>query len=289
MRKNTSLAIDQITVITSFSVLAWSVWPVLAVYTSPLPPLFATALFFLAGFVCYSIFALLKGASPTSFYSIPLPLLVLGTIGITGNVVFFNIGIRHGNPILVNIIAYAWPLLTCIIAHFAGSSRLTFLSTSGLLISFVGVMLFFYEEHGVSWVSGIYAVMSALSWGIYSALRPRWAASTGSEMAAYLGTSAVILFAVSFLDGEARMAHLSPLILANCLVVGLIPVAIGNTLWDVGMARGNQMILSSLSFLTPLLATLWLVLLGTSTITVQQAVAVVVVVLGIALTVRTRT
>ncbi|WP_082546594.1 EamA family transporter [Rhizobium sp. Root483D2] len=278
------LSVRKYTILTAPCVFAWSLWPVLAISAADLPPIFATSLFFGAGFLFYCIFAILSGAKLTFISDTPPLLLAVGTLGLSGNVAFFNLGIRYSDPVLVNIIAYSWPIFTSVIAYFLGLARLNKLAVLGLVISFIGVAVLFYGQIDPSWIGLCAASFSALCWGTYSAVRKYWAASTGGEMAAFAGVSALLLFVVSALTGDISMPNSSMIMVV--FLVGLIPVAIGNTLWDIGMVRGNQVILSALAFATPILATCWLAIWGGSTVSQGVVISLLIVIVGIALTVK---
>ena len=72
--------------------------------------------------------------------------------------------------------------------------------------------------------------------------------------------------------------------LAAMVLIGLGPMGLANLLWDHGVRHGDGRVLSTLAYLTPVLSTLLLALLGLALLTTQVLIGGGLVLAGIALT-----
>jgi drug/metabolite transporter (DMT)-like permease len=64
------------------------------------------------------------------------------------------------------------------------------------------------------------------------------------------------------------------------LLLGLGPMGASFFLWDMALKDGDPRIVGALSYLTPMLSTLWLVLLGGEALTTVSVVAMLLLVAG---------
>jgi drug/metabolite transporter (DMT)-like permease len=162
----------------------------------------------------------------------------------------------------VILINYLWPtaIILCSVAIGVVTIKRWW---AFLLGSLVVVLSMLYEITGSAGVTSnlfsrradclAYLVVfaGALSWGMYSALSRRDGDSTGGAAVLPIFQATLgLALPISFLPGMATWAHLTPmaalLLFAYCFLLFLAYIA-----WDLGMRKGNIVVLSLLADLIP--------------------------------------
>ncbi|MFO1474091.1 MAG: DMT family transporter [Lysobacterales bacterium] len=119
---------------------------------------------------------------------------------------------------------------------------------------------------------------AAIVWGGYSVLNRRFAGvDSAAIVPACLGVSLLGMAAHALFEPATAIATAQWWVLAT---MGVGPTGIAFTLWDRGTKHGDIALLGSLSYLAPLLSTLWLVLAGRAEPRWIQALAVALLLLG---------
>lgn len=185
-------------------------------------------------------------------------------------------------PLEASLIVYTWPLWILIFTSASLKQKLKRRHMIGALLGFGGIAVLFAGKGmtlndtlllpGHGW-----ALMCALTWSLFSAFSARHS-NIGSG---YLGW--VFLFS-SGISLSAWFVLGAPLAPPRSLVVTVCSaflVVSGYGLWDFGIKHGNVQLLGISSFLTPVLAVLYLVMLQKAEFGVSSFAALVLIVLGI--------
>jgi len=122
------------------------------------------------------------------------------------------------------------------------------------------------------------ALGSAVTWAVYSVLARRLAAVPTGAVAGFCAATAV-LAALGHLVFEASVMP-DAAVLATVLVLGIGPVGAAFFLWDLGMKRGDPLLLGTLAYATPVVSTLLLAAGGFADLTPVLVVAAALVALG---------
>jgi drug/metabolite transporter (DMT)-like permease len=141
------------------------------------------------------------------------------------------------------------------------------------------------DFHGLSIQPGLWlALAAAVIWSSYSVLTRRLRALPTATVAQFCLISGVLALATH----AAIEPHVVPTAREACvlLVLGLGPMGAAFYTWDAAMKRGDPRVIGALSYLTPLLSTSCLVVLGDKAFTGIAALAMVLIVAGAALSVR---
>jgi drug/metabolite transporter (DMT)-like permease len=236
----------------------------LGVSLAQVPPFLLTGLGLLAGSVLGLGFALWGRVSLV----LPWRTLALGVYGLFGFHFLLFIALRHAPPVQANLVNYLWPLGIVLLAPvLLPGARLRPLHVVAALIGFGGAALAILggeagmgaqtDAGGLQW-GYVAAAASACVWATYSLLTQRVAA---------FPTAAVGVFGlVSGLLSLACHALLEPAVeldthaLLRIAALGLGPLGGAFYLWDAALKRGDPRQIGLLSFLTPLLSTLGLLL-----------------------------
>jgi drug/metabolite transporter (DMT)-like permease len=106
------------------------------------------------------------------------------------------------------------------------------------------------------------ALLAAVSWGLYSNLSRRWGGEDeGGAVPLFLLASGLLLGVLRLAVPEATTWSARSLLELGYMA--LLPGMLAYVLWDVAVRKGNLVLVASLSYLTPLLSTMFsIVVLG---------------------------
>ena len=265
------------------AILLWASLAVLTTATGNLPPFQVLAVSFGIAALLGLARAALRGAAGWHELRQPGAALALSTLALFGYHALYFIALKRAPAVEANLLNYLWPLLIVVFAGLVGGVTVRAGQWAGTLLGLVAAALLVTRGHGLqvdrAHVPGYLAALgAAVIWAAYSVLNRRFAeVPTAAITVACAGVS--VLGAAVHLLFERTVAPDATqwLVLA---VMGAGPVGAAFWLWDHGTKRGDIALLGSLSYLAPLLSTLWLVLAGRAEPRWIQALAVALLLLG---------
>lgn len=215
--------------------------------------------------------------------TVPIWLYLLGIIGIGGHNLTWVAALQQAPPLEATLIIYTWPLLVVILTTISLGQRFRWfhavagaLGLAGIIALLLGKGLAvgsFQLMPGHFW-----AVISALTWAVFSAMAARYPASSSN----FLG---VIFLASALINGSIWLFFLGapPAPVSSLALLGTASIffALAYAMWDFGMKKGNAQLIGVISFLTPVLTAIYLVLLGKAELTVYLVASLLLVVAGI--------
>jgi drug/metabolite transporter (DMT)-like permease len=193
---------------------------------------------------------------------------------------------KHAPAVEVSLIAYLWPLLIVVLAAFLPHERLGWWHVTGAASGLAGTVVLvtgggalgFRTENALGYAL---ALGCAFTWSSYSVLSRRLAAVPTDAVGGFcLATALLALGAHLALETWVQPSVAEWLSIA---ALGVGPVGLAFFAWDHGMKRGNIRVLGALSYATPLLSTLLLVVFGRGALTEAVAGAALLIVGGAAL------
>ncbi|TWB45497.1 aromatic amino acid exporter YddG [Nitrospirillum pindoramense] len=253
------------TLIGAGAILLWSTLALLTTLTGPIPPFETEAVAFAVGGLIGIVWMMARGRSPWAALRQPPVAWVLGVGGLFGYHFLYFLALKSAPAAEANLINYLWPLLIVLFAGLLPGERLGRRQLAGALVGLAGTGLLVTGGRGLSvdpaYLPGFLAAAgAAVTWGAYSTL---------SRLLGAVPTDAVAFFclataALSALCHGALEATVVPdagqwTLLA---LMGLGPVGAAFFVWDIGMKKGDIHTLGALSYATPLLSTLLLILAG---------------------------
>ena len=259
-----------------FSVLLWSGAAWLSLKLAHIPPFLLVGMSLLIGAAC--------GLPRLRDWRAVTPrLLALGVYGLFGFHVLLFTALRHAPPIEANLINYLWPLLIVVLSPLiVAGAVLTPRHVAAALLGFAGAALLasggkFRIEAAHLFGYGC-AFASALIWSTYSLLSRRMAGVPVGTVGAFCAASGVLsLLCHAVWEAPVTIAAVDwPWLLA----MGIGPLGVAFYTWDLAMKRGDPRVIGSISYLTPLLSTLWLALSGVGTLGTISAIAMAAIVVG---------
>ena len=215
--------------------------------------------------------------------TVPAWLYLLGVLGIGGHNLTWVAALQQAPPLEATLIIYTWPLLVVILTTISLGQRFRWFHAVAGVLGLAGIVALllgkglavgtFQLMPGHFW-----AVISAVTWAVFSAMAARYPASSSN----FLG---VIFLASALINGSIWLFFLGapPAPISSLLLVATASIffALAYAMWDFGMKQGNAQLIGVISFLTPVLTAIYLVLLGKAELTLYLVAALLLVVAGI--------
>jgi drug/metabolite transporter (DMT)-like permease len=165
----------------------------------------------------------------------------------------------------VALINYLWPSLTLLLALPVQGHRARWFLAPGMIAASAGVVLATAQRGDLSlaglwqnaathaWPYGL-ALAGALAWALYSNLARRWGGTQGG-VPLFLVASGLAVLPARFVLGES--STWGPRVVGELAYMAVFVTFLAYVFWDHAMRRGNMVLVAALSYLTPLLSTLF--------------------------------
>ena len=273
-----SSAIRRATLIGAIAVLLWATLALFTASTGAVPPFQLMAMTFAIAFLFAGLKwlrdAAVKGPSAFAFLRQPWPVWALGIGGLFLYHLFYFVALDHAPAVEASLIAYLWPLLIVLFSALLPGEKLYWQHVVGALIGMGGaVILLVYRDQDASHdptqpigsALGYGAALAcAFTWSIYSVLSRRFGSAPTDLVGAFCGVTALLGF-ISHLLVETTVWPADQWEWLAILALGLGPVGAAFFVWDYGVKKGDIKALGAISYASPLISTLLLILTGKAT------------------------
>ena len=270
----------------------WALWPLFAVVSTDTMPTFQ----FLA--IIYSIgamtlFALRRprmdeqsSGVDRSWKAMVVPAAMV-SVGLLVSNIFFLLAIRFMPAAEANLIVYLWPLMIVVLAAPIGLLKLERRHILSIALGLGGAAFIIGPGSiGGSWAGIALAGASGLAWALFCVYRLRQGAEAPDALGVGLALSAVASIVIH-LGLEATVIP-SPISLLSAVLNGVVPLALGNLVWDYGLRRGNRALLTVIAYATPLVSALILIAFGLAQATMGLLIGGGLIVAGSVISARLR-
>jgi drug/metabolite transporter (DMT)-like permease len=269
------------TCIGALAIPLWATWPSLAIRTFDIPPLESLSIMFFFGWLVLTpLHRPDPGPVDERLPGKPswVPALVLA-LGLSGGDVAFLLATHRIPPAQANLISYLWPVMIVVFGTAIGLFRLRLRQVIGLALGFAGAVILLWDGRISMSISGIgLALLSGACWAAYCIFRLTWKQPAGNVLARGCALSTVLCAALHFFLEPTIVPSLRSF--AATAVAGIIPLALGNFVWDEGFRRGDGQLLAVMAYATPLCSALLLAALGAALLTWNLLAGAVVIVLA---------
>lgn len=272
-----------------FAILIWSTFTaVIRTLTESFGVTAGTALMYSVG----AIFLCLQNRGIPNIKKFPKAyLLVCGPILVIYEIVLsqaIGLAVSRQQSIEVSLINYLWPCLIVLFAIFINKQRVKPFFWLGIGLSFMGVIGSVSGENGfdlagfiarikVDPLPYLLAFLAALLWGLYCNLSKRF--SNGNNGIPLFFIVIAILLWIKFLLGSEQIVMASVASIVELLVVGVL-IACSYAFWEVGIQKGNMLLLAILSYFAPVSSVLFSALWLQTTLSLSFWYGVIMVVAG---------
>lgn len=178
-----------------------------------------------------------------------------------------------------SILTYLWPIMIVVFGACLGLFRVRRRQVAGLALGFGGAVILMWDGHVSASPSGIaLAMLNGALWAGYCVFRLIWKRPAGRFLARGCALSAGLCALLHLLLEPTVMP--GPGAMAATAAAGILPLALGNVLWDEGFRRGDSQLLAVMAYATPLCSALLLAALGAALFTWNLLVGAVVIVIA---------
>jgi drug/metabolite transporter (DMT)-like permease len=207
-----------------------------------------------------------------------LPAVVYG-LALAGGDASFVFATHRIPAAQANLISYLWPVMIVVFGAVIGLFRLRLRQIIGLALGFSGAVILLWDGRVSMSIGGIgLALLSGACWAAYCIFRLTWKQPAGNLLARGSAISAIICVLLHLLLEPTVIPR--PGALAATAVAGMIPLALGNFVWDEGFRRGDGHLLAVMAYATPLCSALLLASLGAALLTWNLLTGAVVIALA---------
>lgn len=272
------------------AILLWAVLALLTVSTGDIPPFQLVAMTFATGGVAGLTWITLSGRSPLAAFRWPPRVWLLGVAGLFGYHLLYFVALRLAPAAEANLINYLWPLLIVLLAAPVAGERLRWWHLGGAALGLAGIVVLalgrgdlgFAGDH---WKGYLAALGCAFAWSLYSTISRRFGEVPTDAVAGFCIVTALLALPLHLIfETTIRPAGVSTWLALAALGFG--PVGAAFYLWDIAVKRGDIRALGALSYLTPILSTLALIIAGRALASTALLLATALVVAGAVLAAR---
>lgn len=262
------------------AVLLWSLLAFLTAASGTMPAFQLMAITFAIG----GLSLLVIRPSAIKAMRQPLPVWLLGVGGLFGYHFAYFFALRNAPPVEAGLINYLWPVLIVVFSALLPGERLKWQHLAGCALALIGAVLVVTRGQGFSldtrYALGYGAALfAALAWSTYSVLSRRFAHIPSDAIAGFCLATAVLAGLCHPLF-ETTVWPDNPWQWAAVIGLGLGPVGLAFYVWDIGVKRGDIQVLGAVSYATPLLSTLVLIITGYAQFTPAIAIACLLITIG---------
>jgi len=249
------------------AILLWATLALFTVFTNRIPPFELAFITFSIAFIIGLLLWIKEGRGILVHLKLPWKVWCVGIYGLFGYHFFYFLALKSAPALEANLINYLWPLLIVLLSAWLPHEKLRWFHIVGALLGFGGafVLLGFGKEIALSshYTHGyMYALLCAFIWSSYSVLSRYFGSIPTLSVGGFCGASALLSLVAHLLFEQTYIPTLEELLAA--IGLGLGPVGVAFFVWDYGMKQGDIKLIGSLSYATPLLSTLMLILFGRS-------------------------
>ena len=214
---------------------------------------------------------------PKSFIMVPF---------VIANQICYLYAFRLAPPDQVDLINYLWPVMTVVGSSFLFAEKMTITRGVGILVGFSAIVLLGRHEILTAAIGSqffwgyAFAFGAAVFWTAYTLLgRSLKGVAAYQHIGFHVGFSSLVMAVlhVSFDDGFIPLEVNEWGVVAS---LGILAYGLGYPLWWYGIAKGRFALLTSLSYLAPIISILALVVTGVVDPSWDLAIACLMVTAG---------
>ena len=190
----------------------------------------------------------------------------VGTAGLCIYHCTYFFALQSAPPVEASLIAYLWPLLIVVFASFLPGESFQTHHKIGIVLGLVGAVLIITKGFTVGFASGLklghfLAMACAFIWSAYSVASRRMGHVPTDVVAGFCFITSAVATVLHFSLEPTIYPQATSQWMAIA-ALGLLPLGVGFFAWDIGMKRGDVMVLGALSYAAPLLSTLIMLMAG---------------------------
>ncbi len=253
----------------------WATWPALALNTFEIPTLEMLTIVFSVGWAVLNCLERHDGQSGAASMRSWVPAVAFG-LNLCASNICFVLAIHRIPAAQANLISYLWPVMIVVFGASMGLFRLRPLQLVGLALGLLGAVILIWDGRlSMSAIGMALALASGAFWTAYCLFRLVWQGEARNVIGRGCGIAAVIaatlhcILEPNIIPGTGAFA--------SAAVIGILPLGVGNLVWDEGFRRGDRQFLTVFAYATPLCSALLLAALGIGALSWNLLVGAVVI------------
>ena len=254
------------------AILLWASLATLGTRLAEVPAFFLLGMGFLIGSLC--------GLRDWRQWKVSTSQLALGLYGLFGYHFCLFMALRIGPVLEANLLNYLWPLLVVLLAPlFFPNLKITKRAVVAACLGFTGAALIVtngrFELNMDQGISGfLFAIGAAFIWSTYTLLCRKNPFPSGAIGLFCLLSGILSLICHSWLEPSYVPTSQQMIFV---LLLGLGPMGAAFFLWDRAIKKADPRLLGGISYLTPLLSTVFLISFGMGSLSFISALAIVLI------------
>lgn len=265
------------------AILMWAFLALLSTASGAIPPFQLTAMCFFLGGMTGVISWIWRPHAIKSLRQ-PWQVWVVGTFGLCAYHILYFFAIQNAPPVEASLIAYLWPLLIVLFAALLPGEELRVHHVMGAVLGLAGAMVIITKGFTVGFSAGLkpghlMALACAFIWSGYSVFSRRFGQVPTDVVAGFCLITAIVALTLHLVLETTVWPQTTTQWLA-LFMLGLFPLGLAFYAWDIGLKKGDIMVLGASSYAAPLFSTLILVAAGYASADWNLAVACVLITLG---------
>jgi len=257
------------------AVVMWASLASFGINLVHIPPFFTLAVAFLIGSIpCW--------LNPKAMFP-DLKTFVVGSLGYFGYHFFLFMAFRFAPAIEANLINYMWPILLVMISPiFFKDAKLKWYHFLGAFLALIGCYVLVMgkgAELDFNYIKGyLLASGAAILWPLYTIFKMKSRPTSIHAIGGFCFGSSILCFATHLMI--ERSVGLQGTDFLNLIIMGLGPVGLAFYAWDMASKLGDTRVMGAISYLTPVLSTLGLILFAGQTMDKSTTIAMVLILCG---------
>jgi drug/metabolite transporter (DMT)-like permease len=192
---------------------------------------------------------------------------VMVSLGLLVSDIFFIEALHRIPAAQANLILYLWPLMVVVIGALLGLVQLRKRHLVAVVVGLCGASLIIGPDlDGMAWGGIGLAAAGGLAWATFCVFRLWQGPDAPDALTGGFTLSAAISLLFHIVLETTVMPE--PTALLSAVLVGVIPLALGNLAWDYGVRRGDRVLLAVMAYATPLVSALLLISVGLADATI---------------------
>lgn len=184
------------------------------------------------------------------------------------------------------ILQRLWPVFVVIFSVFILGERLFKKHFIGFFLCFTGSVLliggFSFDVFSTSskFLGIILAIIAGMSYGLYSTMGKKYNEDRVTSMLIYYTIAVIVLVPLLIIE-NASTPQITFLDIFGFFWVGGLVLGVGDLSWFLALKYGETDKMTSISFLSPVLALFWIFILLDETIRTSSIIGMIIILIGI--------
>ncbi len=215
-------------------------------------------------------------------------LIILSLSGIAVPWLTYNLGLLYVNANHAGLMLGCYPLMTFLVAYFLVGEKLKKIQYTGILIGFLGLIIFFLDkiglEYDLEWFIGALLIMFAIfCWSVYAAYLKKMELSGRSltiTLRTFMISLPLILISVLFIQRNITIPG-EPSSIIGLVWLGVFPSAVSYYLFNIGSEDVSATLMATSGLLIPVVSSILAYIMLSESFEIIETIGAVLVIAGL--------